>query len=160
LDPDVEFGVPFAATPFRVTFHINAGNTEVTREVPVEFRYVKDIYLGDKRMELNVVPALSASTSPSLAVIPAGTAAVKREVHVSVITGAKGKAEASVALDLPAGWKTAPARVPLSFSHEDEALSAKFDVTTPASAKAGQYSVRAVVTSPAFPNQTFTEGYQ
>ena len=31
---------------------------EVTKEVPVEFRYVKDIYFGDKRMELNVVPAV------------------------------------------------------------------------------------------------------
>ena len=71
FDPDVEFGVPFAPTPFRVTFHIKAGDAEVTREVPVEFRYVKDIYLGDKRMELNVVPAFSVSVTPALAVIPA-----------------------------------------------------------------------------------------
>ena len=33
LDPDVEFGVPFAPTPFRVTFHVKAGSVEVTREV-------------------------------------------------------------------------------------------------------------------------------
>ena len=71
FDPKVEFGVPFAPTPFRVTFHIKAGEAEITREVPVEFRYVKDIYLGDKRMELNVVPAFSVSVTPALAVIPA-----------------------------------------------------------------------------------------
>ena len=76
FDPDVEFGVPFAPTPFRVTFHIKAGDVEVTREVPVEFRYVKDIYLGDKRMELNVVPAFSVSVTPALAVIPASGGAV------------------------------------------------------------------------------------
>ena len=70
FDPGVAFGVPFAPTPFRVTFHVKAGDVEVTREVPVEFRYVKDIYFGDKRMELNVVPAFSVSVTPALAVIP------------------------------------------------------------------------------------------
>ena len=76
--PDVQFGVPFAPTPFRVTFHVKAGDVEVTREVPVEFRYVKDIYLGDKRMELNVVPAFSVSVTPALAVIPAPAYAAPR----------------------------------------------------------------------------------
>ena len=69
--PACEFGVPFRPTPFRVTFHVKAGEVEVTREVPVEFRYVKDIYTGDKRMELNVVPAFSVRITPPLAVIPA-----------------------------------------------------------------------------------------
>ncbi len=42
LDPDVPFGVPFAPTPFRVTFHVHAGSVDVAREVPVEFRYIKE----------------------------------------------------------------------------------------------------------------------
>ena len=157
LDPNVEFGVPFAPTPFRVTFHIKAGSVEVSRELPVEFRYVKDIYLGDKRMELNVVPALSATVTPSLAVIPA-SAPVSREIHVTVTNGGKTAAEAQVALELPAGWKATPASVPLNFAHEDEALSARFEVTPPPAVKVGQYSLRAVVTSAAYPNQKFTDG--
>jgi LmbE family N-acetylglucosaminyl deacetylase len=163
LDPDVEFGVPFAPTPFRVTFHIKAGDAEVTREVPVEFRYVKDIYLGDKRMELNVVPAFSVSVTPALAVFPAGgtaSAPVKREIHVSVTNGTKAAAKATVALDLPAGWKATPANAQLSFAHEDEALSARFEITAPAMPKAGDYTLRAVVTSAAFPNEKFSDGYQ
>jgi LmbE family N-acetylglucosaminyl deacetylase len=165
----VEFGVPFAPTPFRVTFHIKAGDAEVTREVPVEFRYVKDIYLGDKRMDLNVVPAFSVSVTPALAVFPASTAEVsggkpaapvKREIHVSVTNGTKAAAEASVSLDLPAGWKATPASVPLSFAHEDEALSARFEITAPLLAKAGEYTLRAVVTSPAVPNEKFSNGYE
>jgi LmbE family N-acetylglucosaminyl deacetylase len=159
--PGVEFGVPFAPTPFRVTFHVKAGAAEVTQEVPVEFRYVKDIYLGDKRMELNVVPAFSVSVTPGLAIFPASAAApVKREIHVSVTNGTKGAAEASVSLDLPAGWKATPASVPLSFAHEDDPLSARFEITAPPQAKVGQYTVRAVVTSPAFPNEKFSDGYQ
>ena len=164
FEPGVEFGVPFAPTPFRVTFHLKAGDAEVSREVPVEFRYVKDLYLGDKRMELNVVPAFSAVVTPALAIFPSsgtgGGAPVKREIHVAVTNGTKGAAEASVALDLPAGWKATPASLPLSFAHEDEALSARFEITAPPLAKVGEYTVRAVVTSPAIPNEKFSDGYE
>jgi LmbE family N-acetylglucosaminyl deacetylase len=164
FDPKVEFGVPFAPTPFRVTFNIKAGSVEVSREVPIEFRYIKDIYLGDKRMELNVVPPFSVSVTPSLAVIPASGDAkstpVKREIHVAVTNGTKGAAETSVSLALPPGWKATPASAPLSFTHEDEALSARFEVTAPPVAKVGQYTLRAVVTSPSFPNEKLSDGYQ
>ncbi|HML15380.1 MAG TPA: PIG-L family deacetylase, partial [Bryobacteraceae bacterium] len=59
FEPGVEFGVPFAPTPFRAVFHVKAGTVEVVKDVPVEFRYIKDVYFGDKRMELSVVPAFS-----------------------------------------------------------------------------------------------------
>ena len=65
-----------------------------------------------------------------------------------------------MSLDLPAGWKATPASVPLSFAHEDESLSARFEVTAPPQAKVGEYTLRAVVTSPAFANQKFSDGYQ
>ena len=111
-------GVPFAPSPFRVTFHLKFGDAEVTKELPVEFRYVKDIYFGDKRMELNVVPAFSVRVDPGLAVIPAPTATMKpaaREIHVTVTNGTKAAAQATVSLELPAGWKATPASVPVTF---------------------------------------------
>jgi LmbE family N-acetylglucosaminyl deacetylase len=157
FDPGVEFGLPFAPTPFRVTFHIKAGSVEVTKELPIEFRYIKDIYLGDKRMELNVVPSFSVSVTPGLAVIPVSGAAQKREVYVSVINGTKGAAKTSVALDLPPGWKATPATVPVNFSHEDEALSARFELAIPAGAKTGQYTLRAAVSNG---NEKLSNGYQ
>ena len=164
FDPGVPFGVPFAPTPFRVTVHVKAGDVEVAKELPVEFRYVKDLYFGDKRMELNVVPAFSVRVTPELAVIPVadGGAAkpVEREIHVSVTNGTKGAARASVALELPAGWKAAPASVPLSYGHEDESLSARFQITAPAQVKIGEYTLRAVVTSPAAGDEKFASGYQ
>jgi hypothetical protein len=77
-----------------------------------------------------------------------------------VTTGTKGKAQASVALELPAGWKAAPASVPLAFGYEDESLSARFQVTAPPQAKVGEYTLRAVVTSPDFTGERFASGYQ
>ncbi|MGA3095065.1 MAG: PIG-L family deacetylase [Bryobacteraceae bacterium] len=162
FDPDAPFGAPFAPSPFRATFHLKAGNVEVTHEAPIQFRYVKDVFYGDKRMELNVVPAFSVRVTPPLAVIPLPAAArpVEREIHVAVTNGAKGAAQASVTLELPAGWKATPASAPISFAHEDESLSVRFQVTAPAQVKPGEYTLRAVVTSPGTGNQKFDNGYQ
>jgi hypothetical protein len=159
FDPGVEFGSPFAPTPFRVRFHVKAGTVDVAREVPVQFRYIKDIYTGDKRMELNVVPAFSVRVTPGLVVYPTAAAAKpeEREISVAVTSGAKGAAQASVALEVPPGWTVTPASVPVSFAHEDEAVSARFKVTAPGQRKPGEYTLRAVVTSG---GEKFTSGYQ
>jgi len=158
FEPGVEFGIPFQPTPFRVKFHVKAGAVEVSKEVPVQFRYVKDIYTGDKRMELNVVPAFSVRMTPPLAVFPVASPGVQREVHVSVSNSTKGPAQVSVALELPGGWKATPARVPIKFEHEDESLSARFEVSPPANIRVGEYTLRAMVTGPS--EEKFTNGYQ
>ena len=165
FDAGVPFGIAFAPSPFHVTYRIKAGSAVMTKDIPIQFRYVKDLYNGDKRMELNVVPAFSVKMTPGLAVIPAAhtaaeAKAVEREIHVTVTSGIKGPAKATVALEVPAGWKVAPASAPIEFGHEDEALSARFRVTAPASVKIGEYPVRAVVTSSVTGDEKFSNGYQ
>ena len=161
FDPDVPFGVPFAPTPFRATFHVKAGDVDVTKELPIQYRYVKDIYNGDKRMELNVVPAFSVRVTPALAVLPASSpAGTTREVHVAVTNDTKGTADATVALEPPSGWKASPASASIAFAHEDEALTVRFQVTPPSGVKAGEYALAASVTSAAARGATFTNGYQ
>ncbi|HEY6358623.1 MAG TPA: PIG-L family deacetylase, partial [Vicinamibacterales bacterium] len=166
FDPSVPFGVPFAPTPFHVTFHVKAGSADVTKDVPVEYRYVKDLYFGDKRMKLNVVPAFSVVVTPTLAVFPAeaasaaGTKPATREIFVSVTNSTKGAAEATVALELPAGWTATPATAAVAFDKEDESRSARFVVVAPAHATIGDYTARAVVTSPSTGAERFTTGYQ
>jgi LmbE family N-acetylglucosaminyl deacetylase len=157
FEPDVEFGAPFRPTPFRVTFQVKAGSVDVSKELPVQFRYVKDIYTGDKRMELNVVPAFSVRMTPPLAVFAAANPGM-REIHVAVTNGTKGAAKVSVVLQLPVGWKATPPSVPISFEHEDESLSARFQVTAPAQVAVGEYTLKAVVTGPS--NEKYTNGYQ
>jgi LmbE family N-acetylglucosaminyl deacetylase len=160
FDPSVPFGLPFAPTPFRVTFRVQAGSVEVTKDIPVQFRYIKDLYNGDKRMELNVVPAFSVRVTPPLAVIPSSAKPVQREVHVTVTNGTKAAAQASVTLEVPQGWKAVPASAAIRFTHEDESLSARFQITAPAQAKTGEYTLRAAVTSSTAADESFTSGYQ
>jgi LmbE family N-acetylglucosaminyl deacetylase len=160
-DPDVPFGLPFRPTPFRAAFKLKASGAAVAKDVPVAFRYVKDLYHGDKRMELNVVPAFSVETTPTTGIVPAGGGArsVDREIYVSITSGVKGPAEASVKLQVPAGWKVSPPATPVSFSNEDQSLTVRFTVTVPPGVKLGEYVVKAVVTSPAIAGAEFTSGY-
>jgi hypothetical protein len=166
FDPSVPFGVPFAPTPFRVTFHVHAGSADVTKELPIQYRYVKDLYFGDKRMELNVVPAFSLKVSPTLDVMPAqaddAPRAIQRELHVEVTNGMKEAGEVSVTLVLPAGWSVTPPSVSLAFAHEDESLSARFEVIAPSHVKPGDYTARAAAayTAPGGERTSFRSGYQ
>lgn len=163
-EPDVPFGAPFRPTPFRATFRLKLGGADVSKELAVQYRYNKDILVGEKRIELNVVPAFSVRMTPTIAVVPsaAGTAAkpVVREIHVSVTNGTRGGAQATVALEVPQGWQVAPAQAPLTFFAEDESITARFTVTVPGTVKPGDYSLRGVVTSTAAGRDTFGSGYQ
>ena len=47
------------------------GGIAVTREVPVQFRYEGAGLVGEKRMELNVVPAFAVEVSPKIVGRPA-----------------------------------------------------------------------------------------
>ena len=60
-------------------------------------------------MELTVVPRLALRVTPPIAIVPAGrgaTAAVDREVRVTVTNHAKGATTGEVRMDAPSGWTT------------------------------------------------------
>jgi LmbE family N-acetylglucosaminyl deacetylase len=80
FDADAPFGLPFRPTDFygEVTlgFPGVAGGPaveEVFGAVPVQYRYSGDIFSGEKRSELLIVPALSVRVSPEVAIIPASS---------------------------------------------------------------------------------------
>ncbi len=60
FDADAPFGLPYRPTPFYVQVTlVFAGGDEVISGLPVQYRYQGDIFSGEKRTELLVVPALS-----------------------------------------------------------------------------------------------------
>ena len=73
FEPDAPFGLPFRPTPFRASFTLTAGGTELHVERPVEFRYEGQQLEGEKRMELTVVSPLALRVTPSIAIVPCGT---------------------------------------------------------------------------------------
>jgi LmbE family N-acetylglucosaminyl deacetylase len=172
FDADVPFGLPFRPTPFTATFKLTIDGTPVETTIPFQFRSEGNIFSGEKRSEIHVVPAFAVTTTPEIVVVStspgAGSAGpgTGKEVRVTVINHASGAATAAVALELPQGWRATPATQPIKFSREDESMTVRFTlqpppagVLTAAAMKPGgnQFIVKANVTAA---GKTYAQGYQ
>ena len=180
FDADAPFGLPFRPTPFYVQLTLgfprgggnpgNLGNEEVIDGLPVQYRYEGDIFSGEKRMDLLVVPAFSVAISPDIAMIPAAVvrtaspasaarpaAAASREMRVTVVNDTQGAAETAVKLELPQGWTASTAEQAVKFTRQDESQTVRFQIKPAPNTAPGEFHVRAIVTSGA---QTFERGFQ
>jgi LmbE family N-acetylglucosaminyl deacetylase len=96
FDADAPFGLPFRPTPFYVQVTMTlpgAGNNiEIIDGLPVQNRYEGDLFSGEKRTELLVVPALSVHASPEIAIIPAASIRSARPESRSVPPAARSGA--------------------------------------------------------------------
>ena len=156
FEPDVPFGLPFRPTPFLATFELEFSSARISIEVPVQHRYEGDIFSGEKRMELKVVPRFAVRVTPGIAIIP-HAAREGREVRVTVTNSGRDSAEGEVMLELPSGWRTTPERVPVRFTREDEEQAVRLAVVPGAATRPGEYRIRAVVESS---GQRVHHGYQ
>jgi LmbE family N-acetylglucosaminyl deacetylase len=179
FDQDAPFGLPYRPTPFRAQLTLTVGTgadaIDVVAANAVQYRYEGNIFSGEKRSDLLVVPAASVRVSPEIAIIPsssvppaarptaAGGAAARaprtagREVRVTVINDAKGASESTVRLELPAGWTATPAQDVVKFEREDETQTVRFTVRPAPGTAAGEYHVKAVVSTG---GASFDRGYQ
>jgi LmbE family N-acetylglucosaminyl deacetylase len=173
FEPDAPFGLPFRPTPYRVTVDLRLSGVEVAHEIDVEYRY-EDLFAGEKRMELTVVPAMAVRLTPEIVIVPVGEVAARptagnggqgrpaaragrgRELRVTVTNQTRGAASAEVSLDVPAGWTVTPAVAPVSFAREDEEATVRFEIV-PAAKAAGAYTVKARVRSG---TATYDRGYE
>jgi LmbE family N-acetylglucosaminyl deacetylase len=167
FDADAPFGLPFRPTPFRARVDLEIAGVRVQRDLPIQYRYEGAGLVGEKRMEVNVVPAFAVGVSPKIVVVPAraGAAAAKaasREIRVTVINGRKKPAAATVRLKAPAGWRITPPSTSLAFTREDESITTRFAVAPPPGVKAGESEITAEVvdSSPDGANTSFSTGYQ
>ena len=145
FEADAPFGLPFRPTPFRASIALTADGAELHVDRPVEFRYEGQQLEGEKRMELMVVPRLAVRVTPSIAIVPAGrgaTAAVNREVRVTVANHGKAAANGQVRIDTPSGWTITPAVQQVGFTREDESQTVRFMLQPAAKTPLGQYTVK------------------
>jgi LmbE family N-acetylglucosaminyl deacetylase len=72
FDDDAPFGMPYRQTPFYVqaTLSLGPNTSDVFAALPVQYRYQGDIFSGEKRASLLVVPALSVRVTPGITVMP------------------------------------------------------------------------------------------
>jgi hypothetical protein len=154
FEPDVPFGLPFRPSPFVATFALTVSGASITVRRPVEFRY-SDLYAGEKRMELQVVPPFNVRVTPEIAIVPSSPSPVSaaeprrasRTVEVSVTNNLEGAVAGTASLQAPAGWRVTPATAPVNFARAEESVTVSFTLTPPARIAAGEYSVEAHVSA-------------
>ncbi len=159
FDADAPFGLPMRPTPFTATVAMTVAGEDIVATQPIEYRYRGNIFSGEKRSNILVVPAFSVRVSPDFAIFPTATVASggSREVRVTVVNDAPGAAHGVARLRLPEGWTSTPAEQPVDFTTADEQITARFQVKTAANAGAGSYAIHAIVSSG---DETFDRGFQ
>jgi LmbE family N-acetylglucosaminyl deacetylase len=71
FDADAPFGLPMRPSPFYVQVTLTLpGGEDVIQGMPVQHRYEGDIFSGEKRSDLLVVPAFSVRVTPQVAIVP------------------------------------------------------------------------------------------
>jgi LmbE family N-acetylglucosaminyl deacetylase len=168
FDPDVPFGLPFRPTPFTATFTMSVLDTPFTITRPIQARSEGDIFSGEKRSEIHVVPAFAVTTTPEILVVSTSGAGSgnARDVRVTVTNHGKGAATANVTLDIPQGWRATPATQAVSFTREDEQMTVRFALQPPSAATLAAASMKpggnqfAVTTRVTAGTQTYAQGYQ
>src|SRR4029078_2067992 len=110
FDRDAPFGLPRRPTPFYVQAILAMpGGEEVISGLPVEHRSEANIFSGEKRTELLVVPALSVRVTPQVAIVPA---AAIRSAPAPTPTPARATPAANRRRRGGAARPAAPARQP------------------------------------------------
>ena len=122
LDADAPFGLPTRPSPFyvQVTLGIPGGDDVITG-LAVQHRYEGDIFSGEKRTDLLVVPALSVRVTPGIAMIPADDPLVRTLAAAHFRDDVVDRLDVPVELDLQmdlrrpgsdviSDWQRAPPR--------------------------------------------------
>jgi LmbE family N-acetylglucosaminyl deacetylase len=130
--------LPFAPPVVSGRTTLTVAGTTVDVTVPVQFRLV-DPVRGELRRNVDVVPALSVQVTPSLDVVALSATGAPRQVVVRVDSQAPTAIAGEVALDLPAGWTSAPAKAAFSIEQAGQSATTTFAVTPPKGVAQGTY---------------------
>lgn len=165
FDADAPFGLPYRPTPFVADLALQfPGGIDIVESLPIQHRYEGNIFSGEKRMDLLVVPAFSVDVSPGIAIVPSesvrtstNSAAAARELRVNVVNDSPDSAKAVVSLKLPDGWTATPSSQSIELEREDESEPLRFLVQPAANAAPGEYRVSALVSAG---GRTFDRGFE
>jgi LmbE family N-acetylglucosaminyl deacetylase len=126
----------------------------------VEIRHVvqnreAQLPYGYAMRELKIVPAVAVNVRPRQAIVPLAMTAKSVGVNVELLNNSDTGADGTLALKLPAGWKSDPAQVPFRFTRAGEKQQYAFAVSISA-LENRDYRIEAVATAG---GRTYSEGY-
>jgi len=145
---------PSAPPAFVATAHYRVHGVRMDVSVPVTRREAQLPY-GYVMRELAVVPALAVNVTPRQAMVPLSLANKSVRIQVELANNAPSGSQGELTLKLPAGWKSEPAAIPLTFARPGEKSRHQFTVSV-ATIENREYTIDAVAT---VNGQEFKEGY-
>lgn len=145
--------LPFAPPAFVARTEYSANGLPGVVRTPIQVSY-RDFSAAVRSMPLAVAPALSVALEPSMRVLPV---AVKdgTDITVSVQKNVASAVDATVRLQLPAGWRSEPASAPLNIAADQRRGTVSFHVI-PGALREERAGIRAVVE---YAGRSYSEGY-
>ncbi len=137
---------PFQSPPLTARVKYRSFGVEASVEAAVHYRWFDATYGKERRMELKVVPRVSVSIEPRLAVVKLSQPG-PAVFDVTVRNLSPESVKASVKLEVPEGWQAEPRTVDVNLESSNRAEIKRFSVRPPARLKNGTVSVRAVASS-------------
>ena len=153
IDP-AQAGRPAAPPAFQLQVDCLVDGTALTLRVPVVRREAQLPY-GHVLRELEILPAVGVSLTPSVLIAPAGGAPHRLAVEVDVVAYAGTGAAGEVTLQVPDGWSVTPASRALALPESGAHARLAFAVTAPRLQGAHQITAVARIGE-----RTHTTGYQ
>jgi LmbE family N-acetylglucosaminyl deacetylase len=149
--------LPWSPPDVAATVRYTAAGVSASHDAPAYYRYDGPWVGGEKQKIVNVVPALSVRLAPDVGVVPRAAGGRPREFRVTVLNNSTTGGAATVALEVPAGWRAEPSSTTLSFSLEEEEMTARFMVMPPSGLAEGTVAINAVASRDGI---EYREGYQ
>ena len=149
--------LPWSPPDITATVRYSTAGTSASIMSPAYYRYDGPWVGGEKQKVVNVVPSVSLTLSPDIAVVPIASAGKRKEFRVSLKNSEKTGGAVQIKLAAPTGWTVTPASATVNFSVENEEMSAQFFVTPPLKLASGVMDVSAVATRD---GKEYREGYQ
>lgn len=135
--------LPFESPLIRAKLSISIGDTPITVEKPIEYRYADPIR-GEIRRQINIVPKLSVAFDQDHIISPINAEGkYTHEVTVTLTNHASKPTSGVLKLSLPNGWTSSPETVNFTLKSRAEKASYTFTIRIPISEKSGSYRITA-----------------
>ena len=154
VDPS-QAGRPFAPPAFELEVDCLVDGTALQVRAPVVRREAQLPY-GHVLRELEILPAVGVSLTPSVLIAPFGAAPHRLAVEVDVVAYAPAGATGEVTLQVPEGWSATPSSHALRLAEAGARSRLAFTVTAPERLQ-GPQQVAAVAR---VGERTYATGYQ
>ena len=136
---DAAKALPFESGPLTASVTADVGGVSVTLDTRVDYRFA-DRVRGEIRRAVNVVPPITVAVDTPLLIVPIGADTAHR-VSVTTTSQSPGPLSATVRLQLPAGWTSAPAEAAFTSRARGDRAVTTFVITPPSRPAPGRVDV-------------------